>query len=159
MQTILNENVFIKEKNMQSNLMKNKYSTTIELPVATIVFRKEGFTHIHYKNQSVNITESQKIFEVIRKNSPWYKCPFLISGDDFSNLDKESKSYNSSDEVTKHMSAQAFIVKNSIQTITVNFFVKVFKPKVPLKMFSTISEAEPWLQSFIAENIALKNNI
>ena len=65
----------------------------------------------------------------------------------------------SSDDVTKHMSAQAFIVKNSIQTITVNFFVKVFKPKVPLKMFSTISEAEPWIQGFVAENISLKKNI
>lgn len=137
--------------------MKIKYSTTIELPKANIVFKKEGYIHIHYKNQSTNLSDNQRIFKIVRENSPWEKCPFLISGDDFSSQDKASKAFNTSAEVTKHMSAQAFLVKNAFQSLAVNFFVKVFVPKVPLKIFTSETEAEGWLSHFVDDNVAAKS--
>lgn len=137
--------------------MRLEYSTTIELPFVSIIFKKEGYIHLHYKNQTISLTESRKLFEVVRKNSPWEKCPFLISGDDFSNNDKESKKFNTSEQVTKHMSAQAFLINSAFQRITVNFFVKVFAPKVPLKIFTNTTEAESWLSSFVNDNISAKS--
>ena len=133
--------------------MKTTYSTTIELPFATIYFKKEGYIHLHFKNHSGNLEESKKIFHLVRKNSPWDKCPFLISGDEFSSQDKDAKAFNTGKEVTKHMSAQAFIVSNAIQKITVNFFVKMFKPTVPLKIFTSEAAAIQWLMTFVPQNI------
>lgn len=138
------------------NKMKVTYSTTIELPFASIYFKKEGYIHLHFKNHSTNLEESKKLFATVRKNSPWEKCPFLISGEDFSSQDKESKAFNTSAEISKHMSAQAFIVSNSIQKITVNFFVKMFKPAVPLKIFTNEAAAIQWLMLYVPNNTEAK---
>jgi len=136
--------------------MKPTYSTTIELPFANIYFKKEGYIHLHYKNHSTTLEDNKKIFQTVRKNSAWDKCPFLISGDEFSSQDKASKAFNTSPGVTKHMSAQAFIVSNAIQKITVNFFIKMFKPAVPLKIFTSEAAAIQWLMSFVTNNVVAK---
>jgi hypothetical protein len=138
--------------------VKINYSTQIELPKVVISFKIEGYIHLHYKNEEVNLKDSEELFLTVRKNSPWEKCPFLISGEAFANNDKESKIFNSSPKVTKHMSAQAFITDNTAQKLSVNFFVKFFSPKVPLKAFNNESEAEAWLLTFVPENIQKTNN-
>lgn len=138
--------------------MKITYSTTVELPTVTIIFKKEGYTHLHYKNKILSLADNKKIFETVRKNTPWEKCPFLITGEENAEHDKESKAFNVSDLVTKHMSAQAFVVKSASQKIAYNLYIKFFRPKTPFKVFTIESEATEWLKPFIGDNKFTENN-
>ncbi len=131
--------------------MKLTSNIRIELPYAIVVIRKEGIIHLHYKNHALTLEENKAIFDAVRKNSPWEICPFLISGDEFSSHDKESKEFNASAKVMKHCSAFAFVTKNIAQKLVVNFFMRVYHPKVPMRLFSSESKALEWLIDFDKE--------
>ena len=127
-------------------------STIIELPYATITFRKEGFIYLHYKGCLLTLEESKTIFSITRNNSPWKKCPLLISEDDFSAQDKDSRLFNESTDVAKHCSAKAFIVKNAAQKIVYNFSVKMFRAQMPVRCFLTEEDAVEWLKVYMPFN-------
>lgn len=137
--------------------MKLSTSVRVELPYASINIKKEGIIHLHYKNHALTLEENKNIFKILRENSRWEVCPFLISGDEFSSHDKDSKMFNSSPDVVKHCSCLAFITKNLAQKLVVNFFVRVYKPKVPTRLFTDQDKAFEWLLKFNKE--AKKNSL
>lgn len=116
---------------------------------ATIHYRMDGILHIHYDDELFNIEDSKRIFSITREQSPWDIAPVYLTGGAFTNQDNESKKFNGSHEVTKHCSAIAFLSPTMAQKIVANFFIKVMKPDVPTRFFSSEEEALDWLKNFI----------
>ncbi|MDP1802765.1 MAG: hypothetical protein Q8L81_15495 [Bacteroidota bacterium] len=121
---------------MIEKVVKTKY--------ATITYRSDGIIHVHFLDHLLILEESKEIFKVIRENSPWDICPLYISGETFSGMDKESKAFFASEEVLKHCSSVAVLVRNIGQKILTNFYFKLIKSKTPTRFFSAESEAIKW---------------
>jgi len=64
------------------------------------------------------------------------------------NQNKESREYNGSEEVIKYCSAIAFISETLAKKILANFFISLFKEKVPMRFFSNQDDAIKWLSQF-----------
>lgn len=123
-------------------------STIIELPFAVIIFRKEGFIHLHYKEHQLTLQDSQIVFDTIRKNSPWENYPVLVSNHELAIQEKEAREFNSSNEVIKNCTAIAFVVNNLAQRILFNFYARLFQSKMPAKCFSSAESATEWLKPY-----------
>jgi hypothetical protein len=64
-------------------------------------------------------------------------------------MDKAAREYLASVEGTKNLLATAIIVDSAFSSFLGNFFLRVNKTKMPVKIFSNIPRAKKWLQQFI----------
>ena len=132
--------------------------TIVKLPNAIIKYRSDGIIHVHYLENLINLQESKEIFYTIREHSPWEVSPLFISGETFTSLDKEAKVFFAGEEVLKHCSCVAVLVKNIGQKLLTNFYFKLIKTNTPTRFFSSESEAIIWAIKYSANNI-LKTRI
>lgn len=117
-----------------------------------IKYREDGIIHLHYKDGILNLSDSTIIFKLIRENCPWEVSPILASGNTFSALDKESRVFWGSPEVTKHCSAIAMITNTLAMKLLANFYIKMSKPSVPTTFLSSEEECVRWLKNFPTVN-------
>jgi len=121
----------------------------IELPECTIIARADGILHIAYTDIFLHLEDSKRIFRETRSFSPWEKAPLFLSGTGFTNQDKASRDFNGSPEVLKHCSAIAFHSPSLAQKILANFFIKMMRPSVPTRFFTTEEDAINWLKNYL----------
>lgn len=130
----------------------------VKLKYATITYRTDGIIHLHYLDHLLVLEESKEIFREIRENSPWKISPLYVSGETFAGLDKESKAFFASEEVLKHCSSVAVLVKNIGQKLLTNFYFKLVKTKTPTRFFSSEAEAIKWCLAYTDNNVSIMEN-
>ena len=120
----------------------------IETDQIKIIYREDGIIHLHYKDGILNLEDSMKIFKMIRENCPWEVSPILATGNTFSGLDKESRVFWGSPEVTQHCSAISMLTSTLGHKLLANFYLKIAKPAVPSRFLSTEEECIQWLKFY-----------
>lgn len=123
-----------------------------------VTFRTEGIMHIHYLTEELNLAKSKEVLAFTREHSPWQLAPLLISGGDFMSDNKESRTFNSSEEVLQYCSAIAFLSDSIAKKLLANFFISLNKGKIPMRFFNTEEEALAWLSAFPTLPIPKKSN-
>jgi hypothetical protein len=76
--------------------------------------------------------------------------PILILNQGIIKMDKDARDYLASAEGIKGLKCAAILINSNFISITVNFFLKVTKPKLLVKTFTDKEEALNWLQDFTA---------
>ncbi len=77
------------------------------------------------------------------------KAPLLVIAD-ISKIEyftKAARSYLASP--SNKTAATAIVFHSKIQEVIGNIYIKFHKPKTPVKLFTRISDAQEWLQTFI----------
>lgn len=116
---------------------------------AEIKFYKEGIVHIHYTaGTEFNLEDNKTIFAAVTHATRLKKVRIMITGGDFASHDTESTRYNASEEVMSRCSAVAMVTQNLAERIISNFFLKIYKPKAPVRIFDSNEKALNWLQKF-----------
>ncbi len=124
----------------------------IETHQIIIKFREDGIMHLQYKDGILNLADSKAIFKNIRENCPWEVSPIFASGNTFSSLDKDARIFWGSPEVTKHCSAIALLTNTLGSKMMANFFLRIAKPSVPTRFFSSEEECITWLKKYPTTN-------
>lgn len=113
-----------------------------------VTYRRDKIIHLHYLTDDLTLENSKEILNFTRSHSPWKLSPILLTGGDFMSQDKESREFNGSHEVIQYCSAMAFISDSLAKKILANFFIGIYKEKVPMKFFKTEKDALQWLSQF-----------
>lgn len=66
---------------------------------------------------------------------------------------KEARTYLSSEEGIKGLSAGAMLINSSIGMVAFNFYMKFDTPSLPMKVFVDKNKALKWLEQFKSENL------
>lgn len=74
--------------------------------------------------------------------------PVLIRDYGISVIEKEARSYFASTESTNGISAAAFVLKSIFSVFLGNFFIKIYPPNIPVKIFGGEEDAIKWLRQF-----------
>src|SRR5688572_17398433 len=93
-----------------------------EHPLVRVTFRADGILHLHYLTEELSLQYSKDVLAFTRQHSPWQIAPLYITGNDYMNDDKESKKFNSSEEVLQYCSAVAFFSDTLAKKLLANFF-------------------------------------
>ena len=72
----------------------------------------------------------------------------LVDASEEYEVTEEAKAYGQTDEATKNRIAIAYVTSSFTNKIMFNLYLKVYKPRVPLKMFTNKNAALKWLNSF-----------
>ncbi|PCH65187.1 MAG: hypothetical protein COC01_10210 [Bacteroidetes bacterium] len=133
--------------------MKVRISTlNIETQIGSTYLRDDGIIHYTAKNRSMDVLATAKAnVKAIRQVAFYQKRPLLadIRGNVYQS--KESKAYYTSDEMAKYFSGIALIIGNGIYSVKENFFMGLYQPKVPTKLFTSEVKAIEWLKMLINE--------
>ncbi len=72
----------------------------------------------------------------------------LIKADGFPHFTKDAREVSASAEYTKDVIAAVFVTDLLPYRLLGNFFIKMNKPPIPMKIFSEVAEAQKWLAKF-----------
>jgi hypothetical protein len=77
--------------------------------------------------------------------------PVLVIDSGLVSMDKQARDFLSSDEAIKGIRASAIISSSVVNSMLVNFILKISRPNLPVKVFTDLTAAENWLNSFVDE--------
>lgn len=75
----------------------------------------------------------------------------IIINNDYLLLEKNAYRYLGSAEGVKYMTAGAIVINSPLRRILTNFQLTFYKQKVPLRVFSSKSDAKLWLLNYIED--------
>jgi hypothetical protein len=95
--------------------------------------------------------ESKKIME---ENFPGKRFFLLVGSDGFFRVTKKARRLGASRAFSNHLCAVACYTTNASLLLIAELYIKINKPAVPTKLFSSREAAEEWLHEKItAENV------
>lgn len=111
---------------------------------------KDNILIVSYKkNLIINLDVAQKIVLQRQSFTRGQKMATIILSQGVTSIDKPAREYLASQKGTEGLSASAIIVNSPFSRLLGNFFLRVNKTSIPVKLFSDISKAEKWLQQYI----------
>lgn len=117
-----------------------------DIPEALIKLRSDGIIHVHYKkNVTIDIETREMMREIYRELAPGKKLNYIFSADNGVTFTKEAR--ENSNEANSPIASYAIIANNLAYRLVANFYLKVTKPAVPYRIFSSVKEAVAWLHS------------
>lgn len=75
--------------------------------------------------------------------------PVLVIDSGLVSMDKNARDFLSSNEGIKGIRASALISTSIVNSMLVNFILKISRPELPVKVFTKRDEAMNWLNTFI----------
>lgn len=129
-----------------------KIKDSIETISAIVSIYENGIGHLRFKdNATLDIPEQAENWEAMKKLTNDKKTPFLVSAGDNVIITKEARDNAIKLEDSSPMNASAIIVQNLAYRLIAEFYVKVQKPKNPLKVFTDkdMDKAISWCLQFV----------
>ena len=123
----------------------------IELASATVSLREDGIFCVAMKviNRELEERDVRELTESIGIIGKGAKYPILIIVQEYNSITKEASEYAASEIAARYTIANAVVVKSAAIRIATNFFIRIFKPVRPTKMFSEEEKAIQWLRTLI----------
>ena len=82
--------------------------------------------------------------------------PVLVVDSGLVSMDKNARDFLSSNDGIKGIRASALISNSKVNSMLVNFVLKISRPNLPVKVFTDRQAAINWLEGFLDEDQATK---
>ena len=123
----------------------------VDLPSADICIYSNGIMHIHIKvKNTFELSDSMEIVEARTKLGQGKKYPVLYTTEhSFVTPSKEVSNYVASEERSKLVIADAFVMKSLPQRLAAKTYMLFKGPVRPTHFFSNNADAIDWLKTFL----------
>jgi hypothetical protein len=122
----------------------------ITLSHSEIFLREDGIVEILIKESSsisdVECKEMLASYKTILNNK---KYPMLHIVENYVSFEKSAREFSASPEGMAFSEVEAYVINSLAHKLLANFYLKVNRPPVPTKFFSTKKEAITWLQKYL----------
>ena len=124
---------------------------TTELSASIISLRSDGLFQVQMKEieREVMIDDVRAMTTTVGEMGKGKKYPMLILIKRFNPITKDASEYAASEIAGRYTLADAIVIPNFAIRIATNFYIKIFKPKRPTKMFNSEEKAVDWLKTFL----------
>ena len=99
----------------------------------------------------IDLSAAKTILNERLEFTNYKSVPVLVIDSGLVSMDKQARDFLSSDEAIKGIRASAIISSSVVNSMLVNFILKISRPNLPVKVFTDLSAAENWLNSFVDE--------
>lgn len=128
----------------------SEITSEIKLKHSRIALRNDGIVELHTSNNhEYEIQDVKENVAAIGQLSGGKKVQVLIVGGAFTSVSKEARVFMASEESLQYSLCEAFLLNSLPQRMLINFYIRVNKPLVPTRAFSSKSEALDWLKRFL----------
>lgn len=109
---------------------------------------KDGVLYCEYKEDTVNLKKAKQIIEDRLSYTNGINYPSIVRSMNKIEIQKDARSFFKSEESSKGLSAVALISTNSYSLIMMNFMLRLYRPSIPLKMFTDEQKAIEWIAEY-----------
>lgn len=118
----------------------------VELEASTVTFLEDDVVHTHFKDAHlVSPEDVQAMFDAIEAERKERKVLLMVSVGEGTTMSNEARAHASSPESSRHIAADAIIVRDFSHQLVANVFVRHHKPGRPIQMFGDKQTALAWL--------------
>lgn len=106
-----------------------------------------GIVHEAIDVQTIELEHVRGLVDGVRSLVGWNKPSLLLT--DLTKVratSSEARVYSSSDEMRDVVAAQAILVGSPVTRVIAGFFVRVFQPPFPVRLFTASTHASDWLR-------------
>lgn len=121
----------------------------METPYVHLRVKDEILVGTYKKNVHIDLAIAKEIVRTRKSFTRGKTMPSLIMSEGVVSIDKAAREYFVSAEATEGLSATAIIVKTAFSRFLGNVFMQLNKSPMPVRIFSSLVQAEIWLQQFI----------
>ncbi|MEO6733997.1 MAG: hypothetical protein ABIN01_22435 [Ferruginibacter sp.] len=121
----------------------------LETPYIHLRVKDNILIGTYKENLHIDLVIAKEIVRTRLSFTGGRKLPALILSEGVISMDKPARDYLASDEAIKDLLAAAIFVNSSFSSLLGNFFLKVNKTKMPVRVFHNISRAERWLAKYV----------
>ena len=120
------------------------------MDIANISIRSDGIMHVTMKNKEEFGIDEVKLIRRTRKELAQGKSyPILYTGDKLVLPTKEARAYMAEKTDQELAKAEAMIIKSLPQRMIASTYIRINKPKCPIRFFENESDAIEWLKEFV----------
>ena len=124
----------------------------IEIGCARMEMREDGILHVHIKVDEVfEIADSHALVQARTRLVDGRRTPIIYTCSEFVIPSKEVREFVASENRSKMVTADAFVVNSLPQRLVANFFIKINKPVRPVKVFDNFDAAREWILKYVTE--------
>ena len=121
----------------------------VKTSVAEMHIDDDGILQIRFfKGAKITLEKIEEYYRLSNELLGGKKALVLVDASEEYEVTEEAKAYGQTDEATKNRIAIAYVTSSFTNKIMFNLYLKVYKPRVPLKMFTNKNAALKWLNSF-----------
>jgi hypothetical protein len=122
----------------------------VETSSSIITINNEGVGHIHYKDHTVydllQQEEDLNAINIITKKIP---TPFVLTAGDSVVFTKKVKDKSILNSTIAPVSAYALVATNFAYRLIAQFYIKIYKPILPFKIFAEEKDGFEWCKQFV----------
>ena len=126
-------------------------SNTFETEKVIISLLEGGIVRVYVKEgaaiEEKDLHQFHAIYLDLMEND---EAPFVVIFGKYSRSSKEAREKFANVQRAKFKSAEALVLNGLPHRIIANFYIKVYKPKHPTRIFSTEQEGVKWLKSIFS---------
>lgn len=122
----------------------------IELRAYSTWMGDDGIARTKVKPSSeVTIIDAKENSIAVNSLSNGNNYPLLIDTRDIRSISKEARDFFSMNNRKSNVTAFAILIDSPLSKIIGNFFMGLNKPRVPVQLFTSETDALTWLKSFL----------
>ena len=118
-------------------------------PYVHLLIKDHILVGTYEKGIKINLDIAQQIVHTRMSFTRGKKMAAIIIGYGIVSMDKAAREFLTSDEGIHGLIAIAILVDSTYSNFVGNLFMKMNKPKIPVRIFSDAHKAEKWIQQFI----------
>lgn len=112
----------------------------------------DNFLVARYKaGYKIDLPAAKNILQERLEFTNFKDMPVLVIDSGLVSMDKQARDFLSSNEGVRGIRASAIISSSVVNSMLVNFILKISRPNLPVKVFTDRIAAENWLKSFVDE--------
>lgn len=124
----------------------------VETPISILSINADGIGLMHFKdNITMDILEQMEHYKGIIELTKNYPTPFVVTAGEHVVFTKEDKENTSLLEGRSPVCASAIVISNLAYRLLADFFIKMQKPKIPYKTFTSEEKAVEWCKQFVVK--------
>jgi len=117
---------------------------------AKIWLGEDGITRITYfRNTEDMLVDAKEMVATVWNINKGKKTSLLVDKRVIKSMDREAREYYAGEEAAKTVNATALLIGSPVSRIIANFYIRLNKPKFPVKLFTSETEAIEWLKGFM----------
>ena len=122
----------------------------VETQTGTFRLGEDGIIRgVIVSSEEHNLTHAKENSEAVQKVSNGNKSPLFIDISRCKSITREARTHYAREQVGEEVNAIALLIDSPVSRVIGNLFIGFNKPKHPLKLFNSETNAIKWLLDFM----------
>ena len=122
----------------------------IILRASKVWLGEDGIVQInHFPNSEETLADAKENLASVVKVGKGKRCPLFVDLRNVKSTTREARIFYAGEKSAKAVNAVAGLISSPVSRIIGNFFLGINRPKFPVKLFTSETEAIEWLKGFI----------